>query len=275
VLLVDHFQYSFSLLFFHTAPLPRHAQGSVDIRLPYCDRSLLTLGKGAHFAESAVVSQEQLMRYDVAASQVTVCVSLTFEDIQKAMKANNCPIALMKTQALQHDELLVRCLRASKKIFELRCASSSPESSESNERLQKIQAKLQYLSSQLFQPLVRVKQDRAPQRGASFASAERSAVMLQTGEERFETKCSPSPPPRQNDVLVLPLLMCVRDITTGKLVSLLDSCKSDEGGRIAVLEAARKQVASALTCLRFGVARINAHASCSSRSHTSSACTKT
>jgi hypothetical protein len=163
-------------------------QGSVDIRLPDCARSLLTLGKGAHFADSAVVSQEQLMRYDVAAAQVTVCVSLTFEDIQKAMKANNCPIALMKTQALQHDELLVRCLRTSKKIFELRCASSSPEPSESNERLQKVQNKLQYLSGQLFQPIVRVDQDRAPRRRASFASAERSAVMLQTGEERFETK---------------------------------------------------------------------------------------
>jgi hypothetical protein len=163
-------------------------QGSVDIRLPDCAHSLLTLGKGAHFADSAVVSQEQLMRYDVAASQVTVCVSLTFEDIKKAMKANNCPIALMKTQALQHDELLVRCLRASKKIFESRCSPSSPESSESNERLQKLQAKLQYLSSQLFQPMLHVDHDTAPRRRASFASAERSAVMLQTGEERLETK---------------------------------------------------------------------------------------
>ncbi len=191
LLLVCHFQPSlFTLL-----PSSRRVQGSVDIRLPDCAHSLLTLGKGAHFADSAVVSQEQLMRYDVAASQVTVCVSLTFEDIKKAMKANNCPIALMKTQALQHDELLVRCLRASKKIFESRCSPSSPESSESNERLQKLQAKLQYLSSQLFQPVLHVDHDTAPRRRASFASAERSAVMLQTGEEPFEIKCSPSPPP--------------------------------------------------------------------------------
>ena len=55
------------------------------------------------------------------------------------------------------------------------------------------------------------------------------------------------------------MLVFVRNITTGKLVSLLDSCKADEGGRIAVLEAARKQVASALMCLQSRVARMNAH----------------
>ena len=42
----------------------------------------------------------------------------------------------------------------------------------------------------------------------------------------------------------------MRNITTGKLVSLLDSCRADEGGRIAVLVAARKQVASCSHALR-------------------------
>ncbi len=127
------------------------------------------------------------MRYDVVASQLTVCVSLTLKDIEQAMMATNCPVAMMKTQALHHDELLVRSLRASKRIFESRSAVSSAGPPESNERLQKIQAKLQYLSGQLFQPMASVDQKKAPKRASVFASTEKSAVGRQTGEERFKS----------------------------------------------------------------------------------------
>ena len=53
--------------------------------MPTCPHRLLTLGKGAHFGEMAVVSQEQVMRYSVVASQVTVCLSLDFADIQRVL----------------------------------------------------------------------------------------------------------------------------------------------------------------------------------------------
>jgi CRP-like cAMP-binding protein len=167
-------------------------QGSVDVHLPNCQHTLLTLGKGAHFAEMAFVSPEQLMRYDVVASQVTVCLSLTFEDIDKAMKENNCSVAHMKTRALHFDGLLIRCLRVSHKIFQLRLASTRNDGSPGlQERLQRYQAKLQQLSGQLFQPGAAVDESAilspsptrrmSLQRRVSFASADRPAFVEKTG----------------------------------------------------------------------------------------------
>jgi hypothetical protein len=177
--------YSISPLF-SRASLSRHKQGSVDIYLPSCRHSLLTLGKGAHFAELAVVSPEQLMRYDVLASQVTVCLSLNFADIDAAMKETNCPVAQMKTRALHFDNLLARCLRVSQKIFQLRFDTKSND----DERLQKYQEKLVQLSSALFLPESAPAAAGMPSspttkmynRRMSFSSADRPAFMEKTGE---------------------------------------------------------------------------------------------
>jgi hypothetical protein len=153
----------------------------------------VTLGKGAHFAEMAFVSPEQLMRYDVVASQVTVCVSLTFEDINKAMKENNCSVAHMRTRALHFDGLLIRCLRVSQKIFQLRLASKRNDISPGlHERLQRYQAKLRHLRGVLFQPGVAVDESamlspsptmrKAVQRRVSFTAADRPSVVAKTGD---------------------------------------------------------------------------------------------
>ncbi len=165
-------------------------QGGVDLRLAYSRHSLLTLGVGAYFAEVAVVSSEQLIRYDVVASQPTVCVSLSFEAINTAMKETNCSVALMKTRALHHDGLLVRCLRVSEKIFQLRpgadCNADSPGAAE---RKQKYLDKLRRLSGDLFRDdapvsdaLMSPSPTRSMQRRVSFTSQNRPAFVSQTGD---------------------------------------------------------------------------------------------
>ena len=89
--------------------------------MPTCPHRLLTLGKGAHFGEMAVVSQEQVMRYSVVASQVTVCLSLDFADIQRVLLDLNLELSIKK-RAMDHDAMLEHCLQLSKKIFEARAA---------------------------------------------------------------------------------------------------------------------------------------------------------
>ncbi len=161
-------------------------QGGVELRLPDCPDGLLTLGKDNHFAVMAVVSQEQLIRYDAVASQVTVCLSLTHDAIHQAMKETNCPVSKMKTFAMHHDALLMRCLRVSKKIFgAIRAAAplgnSTGMNSELNERVQKYQEKLRNLSDELFQSDSSRAHDSI-QRRISFRSSDVSAFAVQTGE---------------------------------------------------------------------------------------------
>jgi hypothetical protein len=167
-------------------------QGSVDLRLAHSRRSLLTLGVGAHFAEVAVVSSEQIIRYDVVASQPTVCVSLSFEAINTAMKETNCSAAQMKTRALHHDDVLVRCLRVSEKIFQLQAAAKyNAESPGVTERQQKYLDKLRLLSGDLFghdapvsDALMSPSPTRSMQRRVSFTAHNRPAFLEQTGDLR-------------------------------------------------------------------------------------------
>lgn len=191
-------------------------EGGVDLRLAHSHRSLLTLGVGAYFAEIAVVSSEQLIRYDVVASQPTVCVSLSFEAINTAMKETNCSVAQMKTRALHHDDLLVRCLRVSEKIFQLQAAAkSNAESPGVTKRQQKYLDKLRLLSGDLFgrdaplsDALMSPSPTRSVQRRVSFTAQNRPAFVEQTD----------------------------------KLMALLENSKEEEGKRIAALERARKEV---------------------------------
>jgi hypothetical protein len=136
--------------------LTNGVQGSIEIRLPGCAQRLMTLGKGSHFGDLAIVSKEQLIRYDVLASQVAVCVSFTFEDVERAAKEVNFPLAQMQARAIYRDSLLIRCLRISKNVFELRKAaaksseSSSSGTSETEQQIQECQAELLRISSRLF-----------------------------------------------------------------------------------------------------------------------------
>lgn len=164
-------------------------QGGVDVRLAYSRHSLLTLGVGAYFGEVAVVSSEQLIRYDVVASQPTMCVSLSFEAINTAMKETNCSVALMKTRALHHDDLLVRCLRISEKIFQLQpAANCNADSPGAAERKQRYLDKLRVLSGDLFRGDVAVSDvlmspspTRSMQRRVSFTAHNRPVFVEQTG----------------------------------------------------------------------------------------------
>jgi hypothetical protein len=153
-------------------------QGAVELRLPDCAECLLTLGKDTHFAVMAVVSAEQLIRYDAVASQLTVCLSLSHDAIHQAMKETNCPVSQMKTLAMHHDVLLMRCLKVSKKIFQ---AIRSAANEELDQRVFKHREKLQHLSDQLFHTDSRVKTYDRIHRRMSFQTSDVSAFNVQTG----------------------------------------------------------------------------------------------
>ena len=154
-------------------------QGAVELRLPDCAESLLTLGKDSHFAVMAVVSAEQLIRYDAVASQLTVCLSLSHEAIHQAMKETNCPVSQMKTFAMHHDMLLMRCLKVSKKIF--RAIRAAACDSDSEQRVLKYREKLRLLSDQLFHTDSRAKSYDRIHRRISFQTSDVSAFNVQTG----------------------------------------------------------------------------------------------
>jgi hypothetical protein len=139
----------------------------------------LTLGKDSHFAVMAVVSAEQLIRYDAVASQLTVCLSLSHEAIHQAMKETNCPVSQMKTFAMHHDVLLMRCLKVSKKIF--RAIRAAACDSDSEQRVLKYREKLRLLSDQLFHTDSRAKSYDRIHRRISFQTSDVSAFNVQTG----------------------------------------------------------------------------------------------
>ncbi len=204
----------------------------------------------------AVVSQEQLIRYDAVASQVTVCLSLTHDAIHHAMKETNCPDSKMKTLAMHHDALMMRCLRVSKKIFgELRARASqgdpSSANSELSERVQKYQEKLRYLSDQLFESHSSVFHDKI-QRNISFSSSNVSSFAVRVGKMLFNAPLHAQNLDPSTEFHLL----------TGKLKALLSKFKENEDKRIAALETAKKEVIYYPTRVAFGLLRVEIGCDC-------------
>ena len=215
---------------FDAVSLSRRVQGSVDIRLPGCPQRLLSLGKGSHFGEMAIVSQEQAMRYSVVASQVTVCLSLNFSDVDRVMLDVNFQPVHIKKRAMLHDALLVRCLHISKKIFESRAAGDrgfqgvSPPLQGGSFVESADELLLRRLKSRLF-PSPKDRKLGVARVSSRHDSGDVATVLKKTSD---------APPP------AAPQLPLTR--LSAQLKQTLETLKSSEAARIADVEGARKEV---------------------------------